>query len=143
MFDREKANKITATLKLVVTEEFYDDEASEETLRSYVEQCLEEAGFSAEVGLFKVQEPRVLTLEETEACEDSVWLEKNIPEWEEPIPVLVNETNKYLDTFTSRSGWRFQGEKSRGYGEYGKTWRCWSARPTDEQREAVPWDENR
>ena len=24
---------------------------------------------------------------------------------------------------------------------YGKTWRCWSARPTDEQREVVKWDE--
>lgn len=25
--------------------------------------------------------------------------------------------------------------------EYGKTWRCWTSRPTDEQREAVKWDE--
>lgn len=24
---------------------------------------------------------------------------------------------------------------------YGKTWRCWSAKPTDEQREAVKWYE--
>lgn len=23
---------------------------------------------------------------------------------------------------------------------YGKTWRCWTARPTDEQRKAVKWD---
>lgn len=22
---------------------------------------------------------------------------------------------------------------------YGKTWRCWTARPTDEQKEAAPW----
>lgn len=22
---------------------------------------------------------------------------------------------------------------------YGKTWRCWTSRPTDEQREATPW----
>ncbi len=25
--------------------------------------------------------------------------------------------------------------------EYGKSWRCWSAQPTDEQRKAVKWDE--
>ena len=25
--------------------------------------------------------------------------------------------------------------------DYNKTWRCWTARPTDEQREAIPWDE--
>ena len=24
---------------------------------------------------------------------------------------------------------------------YGKTWRCWTARPTDEQREAAKWNE--
>ena len=24
--------------------------------------------------------------------------------------------------------------------EYGKTWRCWTSRPTDEQREAVKWE---
>ena len=23
---------------------------------------------------------------------------------------------------------------------YGKTWRCWTSRPTDEQREAVKWE---
>ena len=25
--------------------------------------------------------------------------------------------------------------------EYGVAWRCWTARPTDEQRKAVSWDE--
>ena len=25
--------------------------------------------------------------------------------------------------------------------EYGKTWRCWTSRPTDEQMEATPWAE--
>lgn len=24
--------------------------------------------------------------------------------------------------------------------EYGKTWRCWTQRPTKEQREATPWE---
>ena len=29
------------------------------------------------------------------------------------------------------------------YGDdsYGKKWRCWSAKPTDEQRQAVKWDD--
>ena len=49
-------NKITATLKVVVTGEFYDDEASEETLRYYVEQDLEDAGFDVDVALLKEQE---------------------------------------------------------------------------------------
>ena len=25
--------------------------------------------------------------------------------------------------------------------KYGKEWRCWTARPTDEQRKAAKWDE--
>ena len=24
--------------------------------------------------------------------------------------------------------------------EYGKTWRCWSRKPTDEERKAAKWD---
>lgn len=26
--------------------------------------------------------------------------------------------------------------------DYGITWRCWTARPTEEQRKAVEWDED-
>lgn len=46
-------NKITATMKLVVTGEFYDDEASEETLRYCIEQDLEDAGYEVDVSLLK------------------------------------------------------------------------------------------
>lgn len=51
-------NKITATMKLVVTGEFYDDEASEETLRYCIEQDLEDAGFEVDVSLLKEQEAK-------------------------------------------------------------------------------------
>lgn len=51
-------NKITATMKLVATAEFYDDEATEETLRYCVEQDLEDAGFEVDVSLLKEQEPK-------------------------------------------------------------------------------------
>lgn len=45
--------KITAALQLRVTGEFYDDEASEETLRYCVEQDLEDAGFYAYVSVIR------------------------------------------------------------------------------------------
>ena len=54
---KNNPNKITATLKLVVTGEFYDDETSEETLRYWVEQDLEDAGFEVDVSMLKEQEP--------------------------------------------------------------------------------------
>lgn len=50
---KDKPNKVTTTLKVVVTGEFYDDEASEETLQYCVEQDLEDAGFDVDVELLK------------------------------------------------------------------------------------------
>ena len=53
---KTEPNKVTAVLKVVVTGEFYDDEATEETLRYYVEQYLEDAGFDVDVALLKEQD---------------------------------------------------------------------------------------
>lgn len=53
---KDEPNKITATLKVAIAGEFYDDEASEETLRYCVEQDLEDAGFDVDVALLKEQE---------------------------------------------------------------------------------------
>lgn len=58
----DKPNKVTTVLKVVVTGEFYDDDATEETLRYSVEQDLEDAGFDVDVALLKEQE-------ETELCD--------------------------------------------------------------------------
>lgn len=55
---KNEPNKITATLKVVVTGEFYDDEASEETLRYCVEQDLGDAGFDVDVELLKEQDAK-------------------------------------------------------------------------------------
>ncbi len=60
---RDKPRKITATLKVVVTGEFYEDEASEETLRYYVQQNLEDVIFDADVELLKEQE--AITIKKT------------------------------------------------------------------------------
>ena len=53
MVTKDKPNKVTATLKVVITGEFYDDEASEETLRYCVEQDLEDAGFDVDVSVMR------------------------------------------------------------------------------------------
>ena len=54
---KETPNKITAVLKVTATAEFFDDEASEETVRYMIEQDLEDAGFDVDVALLKEQEP--------------------------------------------------------------------------------------
>lgn len=50
---KDKPNKVTATLKVVITCEFYDDEASEETLRYFAEQALEDEGFDVDVSVMR------------------------------------------------------------------------------------------
>ena len=71
MNKKDKPNKVTAKLRVVVTGDFYDDDATEETLRYCVEQDLEDAGFEVEVELLKEQEPV-----EQKASE---WLEDSDP----------------------------------------------------------------
>ena len=57
MKTKSEPNKITATLKVVTTMSFYDDDASEETVRYNVEQLLRDSGFDVDVELLKEQDP--------------------------------------------------------------------------------------
>lgn len=50
---KDKPIKVSAVLKVKVTGEFYDDEATVETLRYWVEQDLEDAGFDVEVTVLR------------------------------------------------------------------------------------------
>ena len=77
---KDKPNKVTAVLKVIVTGEFYDDDSTEETLRYAVEQDLEDAGFDVDVALLKEQEVRELTIEE--------WYEWKINQKHDPICIL-------------------------------------------------------
>lgn len=85
--------------------------------------------------LLTAQQPRVLTLEEVTG-DGECWIEsKNgacgycdcyLCEGREAVKVwrCMEQQPSYVPWFT-----------------YGKVWRCWTARPTDEQREATPWGE--
>ena len=74
----------------------------------------------------KAQKPRVMTLEEYEAWIDTPFTERN--------PVFHEERTKrgtvtcWVNTVVCTLR------------EYGKNDRCWTSKPTDEQREATPWE---
>lgn len=99
--------------------------------------------------LLKEQEPRVLTLEEAESLSDGVWTEIWSPSVREYclIYARVSKNNNFSDYENleedSGTGWI----RDRDY--YNKNvdsnvahgWRCWTSRPTEEQRKAVKWDE--
>lgn len=89
--------------------------------------------------LLKEQEPRVLTLEE-------------VMNSDAPVVVDYYDTPLCYASFardvSSKKWARFYTFGEEGFiklliEDYNErnTWRCWSARPTDEQREAVKWDE--
>ena len=114
---------------------------------------LDMAGYHADaqcvrdvLSLLREQEPRVMTLEEV------------IKHYSLP-PVFVDDLSAQEDylqdiaplyfDFPQCDSWvvHWRGYHSvRKYlddwrASYGIKWRCWTARPTDEQREAVKWDD--
>lgn len=105
---------------------FSDDEC----VRSILRDALE---------LLKEQEPRVLTLDEVKKLESlrdgAIWIEtigKGL------FPALPEITMSEIIFFVAipADHYRFYCENKW----YGKTWRCWTYKPTDEQRKAVKWE---
>lgn len=89
--------------------------------------------------LLKAQEPRVLTLEEFEDALDTiVWVDRpQIMNSSSEFALLVSYSRKHEKTDL----WFIDDDEITNwcYSDYGKTWRCWTSRPTDKQREAAPW----
>ena len=88
------------------------------------------------IALLKEQEPRVMKLEDVKAFGwDYCYLE------EERLPgneyrAVCGDYALTCITWPCVTSMRIQhGDES-----YGKKWRCWSAKPTDEQRQAVKWE---
>lgn len=88
------------------------------------------------INLLKEQEPRVMTLEEVhEMAWDYCYLEEEVIK----DKVLQIFTGKYRIKCIT---WPSIASCVLGFGDdaYGKRWRCWTSRPTDEQRGATPWN---
>ena len=83
----------------------------------------------------KTQEPRVLMLDELKECTEYYMDEKGSNKYD---VLLINIVNDAIEPFMV---FNFEGGcVGLNISDYGKDWRCWSCRPTDEQREAVKWD---
>lgn len=88
----------------------------------------------------KDNEPRVLTLNELRALYDTdhfVWVEDNGDDdcFDGYAEVDIYKEKVELFEFGNEVQWEPDNDN------YGKTWRCWSAKPTEEQKEATPWTE--
>ena len=94
------------------------------------------------ISLLKEQKAKVLTVDQLEDALDTVvWLEtpvsKNLADG---YALIMAYSHKYgFMLFDSPFGDNPSQDRLE-YSEYGKSWRCWNKRPTDEQRQAVKWE---
>ena len=86
--------------------------------------------------LLKEQEPRVMKLEDVKAFEwDYCYLEEERLPGKEYRSVCGDYALTCI-TWPCIASMRIQ----HGDDSYGTKWRCWSAKPTEEQRRAVKWE---
>ena len=90
------------------------------------------------IELLKTQKPRVLTLEEVAEWDGAFLIESRVngklvwASWFAEFEHYGETLCRMLDIDAEVD--------ARPKNAYGYLWRCWTARPTDEQREAVKWD---
>lgn len=91
--------------------------------------------FSEIIAMLKDQEAHLLDISEIYTAHKlDVWIEEKGDNTVHTLMLVETEmTDKRQAAF-------FFPMIVRPVKAYGKTWRCWSARPTDEQRKAVKWE---
>lgn len=88
------------------------------------------------LALLKEQEPRVLTLEEVKNnCPDYMYIEI-VSGW---LNCAIKDEAE-SDLRFGRFAYGIDQTCTRAWKDYKTSWRCWTARPTDEQREAIRWE---
>ena len=91
--------------------------------------------FADILALLKEQEPRVMTSSELQP-DELVWIE--VLQSDEIWPALLRKTDWF-----GYPTWAMRGYAIGGYyrhDKYGRDWRCWTAKPTEDQRLAVKWE---
>lgn len=95
------------------------------------------------LALLREQEARVMTLEEVINAKDKtdVWLDE--PNCVVVAATISNWVGLKNHAVTCFYGIEHTASEERDYmnNNYNKKWRCWTSRPTEEQRKAVKWDE--
>lgn len=88
------------------------------------------------LALLKAQEPRVMTLEEVKLLDSDYYYLELMRSPGKELREIVGAYGLTCVTWPSIT-WARQ---TMGDSGYGMTWRCWTSRPTNEQREAIPWN---
>lgn len=89
--------------------------------------------------LKEARKPHILSLDEA-AADQEVWTEILLKAKNEAILIV---TRLWLTDDVKNFNLELMGTNKQSFqltSEYGKVWRCWSEKPTDEQRQAVKWE---
>lgn len=145
MIDREKLAKVRQGLKCCVEcSKYY---CGETCPYGQVDFCKDKMMNDARE-ILRSMEPRVMTLEEVKALPDEsdVWLEEFCCIVVAATVSHQRDIYKVLKRYNQNATY-FYGIEHADYNsgeymdaDYGTEWRCWTSRPTEEQREAVKWE---
>lgn len=125
MADREKVIKAVQDGL-----DFFEDRAHGSRFEAWI-QAQKDA-----LALLKAQEPRVMTLEEVKMLDSDYYYLESMRSPGKELREIVGAYGLTCVTWPSIT-WARQ---TMGDSGYGKTWRCWTSRPTREQMEAVKWE---
>ena len=106
------------------------------TLEGGVCECCHDL-MSDALAMLKAQEPRVMTLDEIDCVQEhncEYYTESLI----EPNMGYARISYDGIGDMCIIKGTIYDIWEDMY--DYNKTWRCWTSRPTDEQREATPWN---
>lgn len=94
--------------------------------------------------LLRVQMPRVMCAAEVADCPEGtvLWVEERQGVTWNLFPLEIETSSSHPDTGTDYLFFiTYHDIRKFECSEYNQTWRCWTSRPTDEQRKAVKWND--
>lgn len=142
MPDREKVKR---ALQACYSADIEWCQAREKGLCDYKVSYCRMALFKDAAELLEAQEPRVMTLHEIDDVINIASEEYKRIFWAEVrsktrksfgVFQLDIASEDYYEALLLGCSWPACYKRST----YGIRWRCWTSRPTDEQREATPWE---
>ena len=95
------------------------------------------------IALLKAQEPRLMNAAEVADCPDGMvlWVEERQGVTWNLFPLEIEFSSTHPDTGTDYLFFiTYHDCRKFECSEYNQTWRCWTARPTKEQMEAMKWE---
>lgn len=88
------------------------------------------------------RESRVMSAAEVADCQEGtvLWVEERQGVTWNLFPMEIETSSTHPDTGTDYLFFiAYHDIRKYECSEYNRTWRCWTSRPTDEQREATAW----